>query len=250
MGDAIPGRTKILASSVVFVFASVFLLFEFTSIHYGWPAAQDDLTTWNILGVLEGVGWVIGFVLLIDWIVFEVQAPIMNVDERSFDRQGLIGATLKLIASVLFCIQPISYLAGYLPDSYGCPWSNFAGICFFHTGNMINAIGMLPLIDCAAPALANAPPIGMIVFASATWFLVVADGIFYFSLPVPNGPGYHVGGMRDFVAPGQVIGASLLLVGSLMYTMWAAIFGKSSTVRASDPLLRAVQPQLDTGLPR
>ena len=78
MGDAIPGRTKILASSVVFVFASIFLLLEFTSIHYGWPAAQDDLRTWNMYGVLEGVGWVVGFVLLIDWIVFEVQAPVMS----------------------------------------------------------------------------------------------------------------------------------------------------------------------------
>ena len=44
----------------------------------------------------------VGFALLIEWLVF-----------RSFaaygpSRRALVGATLKLIASVLFCVQPFS----------------------------------------------------------------------------------------------------------------------------------------------
>jgi len=236
MSDPIPGRNEVLLSSLVFVVASLLLLLEFTSIGYGWPDSTANTKGWNWLGVWSCVGWFVGFALLIDWIVFST-FPVWG-----FDRQALAGAILKLIASVLFCIQPMSYVSGYLPESLGTPWSNFVGICFFHAGNMINAIGMLKLIDTRAPLLANAPSIGMIIFASATWFLVIADGIFYFSLPKPSGPGVDVGRAADFVSPGQVTGATLLLVGSLLYTLWAAVFG---CTKEPEPLLR-VQP-LNTG---
>ena len=189
--DPIPGRTEVLIANLIFVVSSVLLLLEFTSIQYQWP--YDLITegqSWNWLGALSCVGWFFGFAILIDWIVFST-FPVWG-----FDRQALAGATLKLIASVLFCIQPFAALAGYNPDGQppfsGVPWSNFAGICFFHAGNMLNAIGMLKLIDTRAPFLANAPSFGMIIFACATWFLVIADGIYYFSLPKPNGPGVDV----------------------------------------------------------
>lgn len=242
---AIPGRNEVLLSSVVFVIASLLLLFEFTSIGYGWPAAQDDLVTWNWFGVWSCVGWFVGFALLIDWLVFST-FPVWG-----FDRVALIGAILKLIASVLFCIQPMSYIfSGELYTPYGqlgTPWSNFAGICFFHAGNMINAVGMLPLINLKAPLLANFPPLAMIVFASATWFLVIADGIYYFGLGGSAageagqyaGPGFDISkGATDFVSPGQVTGATLLLVGSLMYTAWSALLAPP---KQPEPLLR-VQP--------
>lgn len=235
--DPIPGRTEVLIANLIFVVSSVLLLLEFTSIQYHWP--YDLITegqSWNWLGALSCVGWFFGFAILIDWIVFST-FPVWG-----FDRQALAGATLKLIASVLFCIQPFAALAGYNPDGQppfsGVPWSNFAGICFFHAGNMLNAIGMLKLIDTRAPFLANAPSFGMIIFACATWFLVIADGIYYFSLPKPNGPGVDVGSAKNFVKYGQVIGATLLLVGSLLYTVWSLVFGR---VKEPEPLLR-VQP--------
>jgi len=231
--DPIPGRAKVLLSSIVFVAASTLLLLEFTSIGYDWPYDHTAVESWNWLGLWSCVGWFVGFALLIDWIVFST-FPVWG-----FDRQALVGAILKLIASVLFCIQPMSYICSgeqYLKDSYGTPWSNFVGICFFHAGNCINAVGMLKLIDCRAPLLASAPSIGMLIFAAATWFLVVADGLYYFGLPKPTGPGMDP--PQSFVSPGQVTGATLLLVGSLLYTLWAATFGR---IKEPEPLLR-VQP--------
>jgi len=232
MSSPIPGRNEVLLSSLVFVAASLLLLLEFTSIGYGWPVASSSVRAWNWLGALSCVGWFVGFGLLIDWIVFS------TFPAWGFDRQALLGAVLKLIASVLFCVQPMSYLAGWLASSSGeecggAPWSNFVGICFFHAGNMINAVGMLKLINRPVLTLANAPPFGMLIFASATWFLVVADGIYYFSLAPPCGPGVDVGSSADFVSPGQVIGAMLLLLGSVVYTVWAAALGPSKP----DPLM-------------
>ena len=231
VADPIPGRCEVLLSSIIFDIAAVLLLLEFTSIGYGFPMAKDDLTGWNWLGCWSCVGWFIGFALLIDWTVFST-FPVWG-----FSRQALAGATLKLIASVLFCIQPFSYLAGFDPLNAGNPWSNFVGICFFHAGNMLNAICMCPMIDCSAPLLANAPPIGMIIFATATWFLVIADGIFYFALPTPSGPGVDVRSAIDVVSPFQVTGATLLLVGSLLYTFWAAMFAR---VKESEALLASM----------
>ena len=60
--EYVPGRSVILASSIVFVVASVLLLIEFVLIMH-----VADPTSINIFGALEGVGWVLGFALLLDW---------------------------------------------------------------------------------------------------------------------------------------------------------------------------------------
>ena len=78
MMRVIPGRSLILTSSVVFVAASLFLILEFIALYagpnqrfYDQPPARwatDNLI--NISGAISCVLWLVGFVLLIDWIVF------------------------------------------------------------------------------------------------------------------------------------------------------------------------------------
>ena len=132
----IPGRPTILAASWIFIAASIILLTEFYCIHAKPPAAA---TTINTLGWLEGIGWLVGFALLIDWLVFSI-FPVAGGNRRA-----LMGATLKLIASCLFCVQPISALISpnYVIPGLGAPWSNFVGIIFFHSGNVLDSFGML-----------------------------------------------------------------------------------------------------------
>ena len=156
--SGVPGRGVVLAASWIFVISSALLLLEFVLLNYvnsslpGWAA----LVNWS--GMLEGIGWFLGFALLVDWIVFST-FPAWGPSRRA-----LAGATLKLIASVLFSIQPFSALTspGYGVPGLGVPWSNFAGILFFHMGNSIDAIGMWTLFDLRAPfAWSNWPILGM-----------------------------------------------------------------------------------------
>jgi hypothetical protein len=149
---AVPGRTKILVSSVIFCVASVLLLLQFLALHctsYASAASCDkwvtgDLIDWS--GAFSCIGWFAGFAVLIDWIVFD------TFSAWGPSRRALIGATLKLMASAFFCVEPFSDIAGYLdavpmpngtaaasatllyPRANGVPWSNFVGILFFHTG--------------------------------------------------------------------------------------------------------------------
>jgi len=223
------GQATILASSYVFIFASVCLLLEFIFLHYGidqllyydgTPASwvTDDLI--NGFGAASCVGWFVGFSLLIDWLVFYA------FDQFGKSRRALIGATLKLIASVLFNIQPWTALfdKGYGPKGLGVGWSNFVGIVFFHTGNCIDAVGMTSMFNWEKPSSFNNLPVwGMWTYMLATWFLVIADGIAYFATPAINGGThntqfYSASGVK-FVCPGQIIGSFLLLVGSIIYTV-------------------------------
>lgn len=254
--SAVPGRSTILLSSLVFCVASVLLLFEFLAIHctaYASNCSWVSATLIDWSGGLSCIGWFVGFVMLIDWIVFHTFAA------WGPSRRALSGATLKLIASAFFCVQPFSDMAGYLdtvemrnatavpgdgPPYYpnlagGVPWSNFVGILFFHIGNCIDAVGMLPLLDCGAPLSgANLPVYGILTYMSATWLLATAGGIAYAQTAAPFGPAGTVSaGAAAFVAPGQILGAALLLVGSLLYTAWAAFVGRAT---ATEPLLNVV----------
>jgi len=226
----IPGRVKVLASSWVFIVASIFLLAEFILIHHADPSIPAVASLIDWFGLLEGIGWILGFSLLIDWIVFST-FPVWG-----FSRRALLGATLKLIASAFFTVQPWGHLTspGYGMPTLGPSWSNFVGICFFHLGNCIDAVGMFALFDSSQPfAHGNWPVLGMWVYCAATWFLITADAIFWLSLPVPYGPALVA--PSDFVGPGQVIGATLLLVGSVIYTAWAQIPGIAQS--GKEPLM-------------
>jgi len=168
------------------------------------------------------IGWFLGFAILIDWLVFHI-FPAYGASRRA-----LAGATLKLIASAFFLVQP---LAGLIAPTYGAaggaigvPWSNFVGILFFHGGNCIDAVGMLGSFDVTQPlAWANWPVWGMWVYMSATWLLVFANGIFFLTLESPWGPGANLGDAPSSVEALQYGGASLLLIGSVIYTAWAQL---------------------------
>jgi len=254
----VPGRTKILVSSVIFCVASVLLLLQFLALHCATYASADSCAKWasghliDWSGAISCVGWFAGFAMLIDWIVFD------TFSAWGPSRRALIGATLKLIASAFFCVEPFSDIAGYLdsvpmpvpnataaaaatlyyPAAFGVPWSNFVGILFFHTGNVVDAIGMAPLFNCASPfSGANLPVYGMMTYMTATWLLAVAGGIAYAATPSPWGPDGDLSkGALDFVAPGQIIGAALLLLGSVLYTGWAACVGRERRMQ-TNPLL-------------
>ena len=96
---AVPGRATVLASSWIFIIASIFLLIEFLGIHHKWHAS---ICSW--LGTVSDVFLFAGFALLIDWLVFHIFPAFGG------SRRALTGATLKLIASVLFTIQPFGGL--------------------------------------------------------------------------------------------------------------------------------------------
>lgn len=217
---SIPGRMTILISSLVFDVASVALLLEFVGLALKptWPVAVV-----NWLGGISCIGWFVGFALLIDWLVFHT-FPVWGPSRRA-----LTGATLKLIASVLFNIQPWSGLSslGYWRDSpIGCPWSNFVGIVFFHAGNCVDAIGMSPMLDRSTLLQhANLPVFGINTYMIATWFLVIADGMEYFDVE------------SSFISTGQIIGSSLLLVASLLYTVWAAFPPAPAKTALLEPVL-------------
>lgn len=213
----VPGRSTILASSVVFIAAALFLLVEFVCILCG-----SEALIINILGMLEGAGWLVGFALLIEWQVSHLFPTI------GYSRRALAGAVIKLIASVFFNVQPVSWLLA--PEAGACtlpgvgvPWSNFVGIWLFHTGNTIDALGMISAIDASRPllALANLPVVGMWIFWSATWLLVVADTLDYLGTPAPYGPNVSTGVSRTVVSCLQIAGAALLGVGSIVYAYWA-----------------------------
>ena len=247
----IPGRDTILFSSWVFVAASLLLLAEFVLIYLG--AAQElyyeseAKVAWatphvvSILGVLEAVGWALGFVALIDWLVWHA------FDAWGKDRGALWAAALKLVASVFFCVQPASQpgdpRSAVLVKGLGCAWSNFAGICFFHAGNVADAL-RVPLPDGLAHA--NWPSLGMYVYVSATWLLVAADALAYFDFKgSPYGaPAAPKIGRRqlELICPLQMAGASLLAVGSLIYVAWARRGRAPAAAGDRDaPLLGAVQ---------
>lgn len=240
---AVPGQTTILASSWAFIVASITLVLQFVLIYLGpgqlyygaEPASwvMDTPQLINGVGIVTTFFWFLGFVLLVDWIVFHT-FPVFGPSRRA-----LCGATLKLVASVFFCVQPWSGLVdkGYGQVGVGVPWSNFVGIVFFHTGNCVDAVGMASLFNRKEPfSWANLPVWGMWTYCTATWFLIVADGMGYFAIQGEFGPNSHPAVNQHFICPGQIIGSSLLLVGSLIYTYWASFPPPPQTAADGDGL--------------
>lgn len=124
-GD-VPGRKELFVSSVIFCCASLLLLLEFTTIYFGvaqaiyyaaTPAPWASAALVNGLGAASCVGWVVGFVLLIDWFVFS------TFPKWGFNRRALAGATIKLIAACFFNVQPWGWI---IAPTYGCETSPVA----------------------------------------------------------------------------------------------------------------------------
>eukprot|EP00038_Savillea_parva_P027114 m.57630 g.57630 ORF g.57630 m.57630 type:complete len:227 (+) comp7777_c0_seq2:155-835(+) len=195
--SGIPGRACMWLLSWVFVFASVFLTAEFVLLHLNNPPTNELI---NFFGTIEGILWLQGFILLLYWSFYEV--PIAPM--------GCFATFLKFVASCFFNVQPASGLITMQP--LGVPWSNFVGICLFHSGNVISTYTMLGMLNKSDPwSESNLPVYGMWVYTLATTLLITADGLDY----------YGVESAEVYVKYGQIFGATLLGVGSLMYCYWS-----------------------------
>jgi hypothetical protein len=160
------------------------------------------------------VCWLHGFIMLIHW---NYALGIMLGKQPVL---GLTSAILKTIASVLFNIQP---LTGLIFDNFGCSWSNLDGICFFHTGNLISIYDMMRnLFNYKKPFCnANLPIWAMWCFLVATTALVTANTLMYMNLYVDSITVPDVA--ASVVLPVcQMLGGSLLLIGSVIYVIWSA----------------------------
>ena len=205
--DPMPGRMTSLLSGIVSTIASILLLAEFLAIQ------AEAWSIVNPLGAASCVGWVVTFVLVIYWNVFDA-FPVYGPDKI-----GLIGPLTKLVAACFFNIQPWSALIapGYGVPGIGVPWSNFVGIVLFHIGNCVDAVNIYKLFapqNGYGVQSGNWVPLAVWTLCTATWFLVIAGGIAFFSGPTAG------------TLNSQIFGSFLLLVGSLLLVGDSAENGK------------------------
>jgi len=195
---AVPGRTTALMSGIASTISAVLLLAQFVALY------MEMFGIVNLLGAASCVGWVITFVLVIDWTVFSI-FPAFGPNKVS-----LVGPVVKLIASCFFNIQPWSALIApsYGVPGIGVPWSNFVGILMFHTGNCIDSVSMYSLLNpkegCGVQS-GNWPVMGMWTLCTATWFLAPAGTIAFF---IPD--------LAAEALLAQIAGSALLVVGSII----------------------------------
>ena len=88
-----------------------------------YPFKQPQII--NFFGTVSCILWLQGFILLMYWNIYEVPPAFLSV----------VAVAFKIIASCFFNVQPASGLLMQVP--LGVDWSNFVGICLFHTGTSI-----------------------------------------------------------------------------------------------------------------
>mmetsp|Transcript_94711 Transcript_94711/g.171026 ORF Transcript_94711/g.171026 Transcript_94711/m.171026 type:complete len:257 (+) Transcript_94711:109-879(+) len=214
----VPYRLQQVLISWVFIVASVALLLDFLSLQAlvregDNPDFFAELCNW--FGVLSCISWFLGFALLIHW--------LRSVGATSM---GVLGASCKLVAAILFNLQPMTGTMNdpLLGGGAGLWWSNTAGITFFHVGNIISCLDFYlhtaPGADTRKGWLyhGNLPITGMWVYQLATWFLVASN-----YMACGWGGDVQKALMPTAAAPVficQVLGASLLLLGSVVYAVW------------------------------
>lgn len=159
----------------------------------------------NWFGSISCILWLQGFIILLHWIITAIGAPFYSV----------LGCCLKLVASVFFNIAPGTGLWLQLANGpKQTDWSNFVGILFFHTGNMIDSWNLSYTVDTKNPwALGNWTAYGMYVLLSATTFLVTGNALLYFQVIEAESSDPAINIIDAFA----IVGASLLLLGSLIY---------------------------------
>eukprot|EP01062_Namystynia_karyoxenos_P073254 TRINITY_DN70082_c0_g1_i1.p1 TRINITY_DN70082_c0_g1~~TRINITY_DN70082_c0_g1_i1.p1 ORF type:complete len:302 (+),score=87.29 TRINITY_DN70082_c0_g1_i1:71-907(+) len=214
----VPRRIEILHSSWIFAWASAALLAEFILIKQDFLASgqrRADLV--NAVGLVSCVFWLHGFFMLVHWLT-----------SIGASKVALAGGWCKTIASVFFNVQPLGGLLGYYQGA-GAPWGNLVGICFFHGGNVISMFDML-VVSANNPGgmnyrqlftWGNLPVLGMFCYTCGSGLLVAANAWVYES--TPGTKGYHPSyAPKDSTIHGfQISGATMLLVGSLVFCHWA-----------------------------
>mmetsp|Transcript_3106 Transcript_3106/g.6455 ORF Transcript_3106/g.6455 Transcript_3106/m.6455 type:complete len:264 (-) Transcript_3106:336-1127(-) len=218
----VPYRMEQVVISWVFIVASVALILDFVSLQDlvrnigapGGPNKFDELCNW--FGVVSCLGWLLGFIILAHWL-HSVGATSM----------GLLGCCLKVIASVLFNLQPMTGTMNdpMLGGASGLWWSNLTGITFFHVGNCISCLDFYLHTPPGASKSAgwlyhgNLPIFGMWVYQGATWLLLASN----FMACTFNGhfdwaPVQPIASMPVLLC--QLGGGFGLLAGSIIYAMW------------------------------
>lgn len=217
----IPYRMQQVTLNWIFIVASVALILDFAALqdmirNLATPGGMnmfDELCNW--FGVVSCICWLGGFIILAHWL-HSVGATSM----------GLAGCYLKVIASVLFNLQPMT---GTMNDAMlggpaGLWWSNLAGILFFHTGNIVSCLDFyLHTPPGASKRMGwgyhgNLPITAMWVYQAATWFLVGSNAMACSFNGASWAPLVPTPKMPVFVC--QFAGSFLLLAGSIIYTVW------------------------------
>lgn len=236
-----PGLQQQVLISWVFIMASTFLVLDFATAQLGSPTNPDGYFSIHpnvsyITGVISCVFWLQGFILLTHWHVYSIN------DTASL---GFMGTLLKLLAAIFFNMQPMSALwdetatasanatnttalnwGSVSPGNaaeYMFGWSDFLGICLFHSGNLCSIIDMMRnMFKYETPfAFSNLPVWGMWVYLLATTFLVTCNALAYFGSPANGTIPEEYGFFWWFTALCQLTGSSLLLAGSFIYLYWS-----------------------------
>jgi len=216
----IPYRTQQVLISWVFIIASVALLLDFSALHALVQAQQGyfpELCNW--FGVVSCLCWLLGFALLAHWL-----------HSVGGTRMGLLGCYMKLIASIFFNLQPMTGTMNdpLLGGGAGLWWSNLTGILFFHVGNVISCWDFFlhtpPGADKGKGWLyhGNLPVTGMWLYQAATWFLVASNFLACTFDGADWAPVMPLTDARVYIC--QLLGAGLLLFGSVVYAIWCAGF--------------------------
>jgi len=224
----IPYRSQQMLINWVFILASTFLLLDFLAlqtmladpVHQGWFA---ELCDW--FGTVSCLGWLLGFVLLAHWL-----------DSVGATRMGQMGCILKLMAAVFFNLQPLTasmndpaFAGGFARGGgVGLWWSNFLGILLFHAGNLVSCLDFYLNMPPGASKQegwlfhGNLPVTAMWVYQAATWSLVAANFLSCTFAGASWAPLVPTHEAPVYVC--QYVGALLLLLGSVIYSVWCAGF--------------------------
>jgi len=218
MAKQVPHQSQQVLISWLFIFASITLFLDFAALQAlvaaltGGSAPSYFASLGNWFGVSSCVMWLIGFAILVHWLKRIGATPM-----------GILGAVLKLVASVFFNLQPMTGTA-QTRDGAGIWWSNLVGIILFHSGNLVSCLDFFlhtpPGADTKKGFFyhGNLPITGMWIYQVATWFLVVGNLI---SCAWDGDDDKQWAKTNDTsVIVCQYVGSLLLLVGSLVYGAW------------------------------
>lgn len=212
MPNAIPHRFEMFHASLILLFAAVIL---FGSFAFARTPSMISLALLNTGFFTSAVLYVHGFVLLLHWTLVSVTGSLL----------GKSATALKVIASILFLLQPLTSLAN--GDS-GLTWSNLVGIVLFHAGNMFSIIDMRKMFNIKhLKSEENLPFLGMCCNLAATSLLLIANVMSF-------------GGEGSGLSELQLIGSGFLVFGGILFVVWS----REPLSKPEDPRLHVLMQSM------
>ena len=222
MAKQVPHRLQQVLITWIFLTASATLLLDFLSL-------QHKLRQEPPLDYFSEMGHWFGVVSCIHWLLGCILAAHGHASSSSATRLGHLGCYSRLLASVIFNLHPITATMADPTLGAALWWSNATGITFFHVGNLISCYDHWKSPPPGADRKqgwafhGNLPITASWIFQAATWFLVASnymacsfDGKFGWAPLVP---------LSDWkVYTCQILGALLLLLGSIVCGLWCDAF--------------------------